>query len=520
MSNLLLHRRLMALSSISDAGAISCVYNVTSTTSATKILGFSTGMLSLIRSMEIDGYAVDPVLSYTFATTGQHLVVLRIATVFDATDLFRGCSALQQVIFDLNTAINVKLYRTFEGCSSLKEIDWRTSSIFAENLYRLFYQCSAGVKVDVSKIALRPSGSAISTQYMFYEAKTDEIIFSEVDKMALYETFWSLRSRTSLIDLTKVKAITQIHQVFINAFQPTKLDFGYCDLSAVAVTTDTVIEYNYHTAGTTIMLGKPFRYTRWKSVINGFRGTFIYNLNYDYSDFIKANPYVTPQANEPVSKVLRIRFCTNDAWVVDPSAEFVINGVRGIYTSQGVWEFAMTADTYAYPIYHSGQEIGEAIVKDDVQQIAFGSNATVYKVIDFSTAESYDPDVIVANDGWAWEQYPTSTLFLGLKSKKIALGESTSVVINTGMAGDIILTLAQGSQTFYHYGRIYDSTGKELVNMYGRICQSGNIVGHVQSEDGLLTFTYDKTNTRASELGLDRMYIKKIEHYDWPALPA
>ena len=510
----------MALTSISDAGAISCVYNVTSTTSATKILGFSTGMLSLIRSMEIDGYAVDPVLSYTFATTGQHLVVLRIATVFDATDLFRGCSALQQVIFDLNTAINVKLYRTFEGCTSLKEVDWRSSSVYAEDLQRLFYQCGAGVEVDISKVALKPSGSAISTLYMFYEAKIDQIVFAEADKMSLYYTFWSLRSRTALIDLTKVKALTQIHQVFINAYQPTVLDFGYCDMSGVAITNDTVLEYQYHTNGTTIMLGKPFRYTTWKSVINGFRGTFIYNLNYDYSDFIKANPYVTPQANEPVSKVLRIRFCTNNAWVVNPSAEFVINGVRGIYTSQGVWEFAMTADTYAYPIYHSGQEIGEAIVKDDVQQIAFGSNSSVYKVIDFSTADSYNPDVIESNEGWVWGQYSTSTEYLGLMSNDIELGQSTSVVINTGMIGDVILTLAQGSQTYYHFGRIYNSAGVELINMYGRACQSDNIVGHVQSDDGILKFKYDKTNTSSNERGQDRMYIKKIEHYDWPALPA
>ena len=87
------------------------------------------------------------------------------------------------------------------------------------------------------------------------------------------------------------------------------------------------------------------------------------------------------------------------------------------------------------------------------------------------------------------------------------------------MSGDIHLTLAQESQTYYHYGRIYNSAGVELKHMYGSICQSSKIVGDVYSEDGLLTFTYDK-HLSGSERGYDRMWIKKIENYNWPELPA
>lgn len=501
---------------VGDPGYIECTYNVRAA-GMQSIMYSNFSMLSAIVGMEVDGVPVPVDKSYQFETTGEHVIRFYVPQLFEMPQMFYGVNILTGVAFHINPLVRVQLFRTFYGCTDLRSVDFGDSYVWCDTMDSMFAQCTKSLTVDISKIHLLPQ-KVMATNMAFYNANIYEIVFGEVDAMSMNQTFWGLKSDTTLIDFTRVKAITASSDAFINAYQPDKIDFGYCDLSGINIGNNTFLDfYNSNPSGTTIMLGKPYIYDSWKAKIFDLRGTLIYNLEHDYSDIIEVYYAATPQAYAPVEKTLRVRFCTNDAWVTDPSAEFVINGVRGAYVSQGIWVFGMTAETYKYPVFYNGTEIGEAIVKDDVQNIAFGTNSAVYKVIDFSTADSFDPSVIVANDGWAWQEYQQSSYF-GLANNPIALGEKTSVTINTGMSGDIRLTLAQSSQTHYHFGKIYNSAGVLLKNMNGNGCQSFHIVGDVQSEDGILTFTYEKDGSSAN--GQDRMYIKKIESYNWPVIPA
>lgn len=502
---------------VGDPGYIECTYNVRAAGNQS-IMYSNFSMLSAIVGMEVDGVPVPVDKSYQFETTGEHVIRFYVPQLFEMYQMFYGVNILTGVAFHINPLVRVVLFRTFYGCTELRSVDFGDSYVWCDTMDSMFAQCTKSLTVDISKIHLLPE-KVMATNMAFYNANIYEIVFGEVNAISMNQTFWGLKSDATLIDFTRVKAITASTDAFINAYQPDKIDFGYCDLSGISIGNNTFLDfYNSNPSGTTIMLGKPYIYDSWKAKIFDLRGTLIYNLEYDYSDIIEACYAATPQAYAPVEKTLRVRFCTNDAWVTDPSAEFVINGVRGAYVSQGIWVFGMTADTYKYPVFYNGTEIGEAIVKDDVQNIAFGTNNAVYKAIDFSAADSFDPAVIVANDGWTWQVHQSSSYF-GLASNTVALGEKTSVTINTGMSGDIRLTLAQSSQTYYHYGRIYNSAGELLKSMSGNGCQSFHIVGDVQSEDGILTFTYEKTGS-ASAHGQDRMYIKKIESYNWPEIPA
>ena len=504
------------LVAVEDPGYIECTYNVRAA-GKQSIMYSRFSWLSAIVGMEVDGVPVPVDKSYQFETAGEHVVRFYLPQMFKMMSMFSGVNILTGVAFHINPLVRVQLFRTFYGCTDLRSVDFGDSYVWCGTMDSMFRSCTKNLTVDISKIHLLPE-ITMETTSAFYNSGIREVVFGEVDKMRLNQTFWGLKSDATLIDFTRVKAITASTNAFVNAYQPDKIDFGYCDLSGINIGNNTFLDfYNSNPSGTTIMLGKPYMYDSWKAKIFDLRGTLIYNLEHDYSDIIEVYYAATPQAYAPVEKTLRVRFCTNDAWVTDPSAEFIINGVRGAYVSQGIWVFGMTAETYKYPVFYNGTEIGEAIVKDDVQNIAFGTNDAVYKVVDFSTADSFDPAVIVANDGWAWQVYQSGSYF-GLASNPIALGEKTSVTINTGMSGDIRLTLAQSSQTHYHFGKIYNSAGVLLKNMNGNGCQSFHIVGDVQSEDGILTFTYGKDGSSAN--GQDRMYIKKIESYNWPEIPA
>ena len=525
-NNLSLRRRLLG-SFTTVEGYIDCTYNITDTSSPTKLIGLNTNRLGTIKEMVIDGEeSISPIQSYTFDSTGEHTVRMYVTSLFSsAEDLFNGCSVLTSVKFDLSENLKVRLFYTFYGCTKLKSIDWGNSNLYVSpSLGYMFYKCSSLENIDLSNIDFK-SMSSVNSTYAFQDCdKINNIIFGEIDELKLSTTFWSMNSSSSSLDFTRVKSITSYSQPFVNATQPDLMDFGECDLSACNVTRDIFFDfytYNYNKIGRTIMLGKPMTFPNCISKSSGrkLNGEFIYNLNYDYSSVIYMYPNVTPIANEPVNKTLKIRFCTNNAWVVDPSSNFIINEVTGVYTSQGIWEFPIIADTYKYPILHNGVEIGEAIVKDDVQQIIFGNNDLVYRVIDFSSADSFDPNIIMSNDGWELEEKATSSYY-GLYSNTIENGQETSVVLNTGMTGEIILTTSQSSQTYYHYGLIYNSNNTLLHKMEGSLYQSPEIIFKVPIEDGIIRIAYSKEKSSSNPNNQDKLWIKKLENYNWPELPA
>ena len=519
-NNLSLRRRLLG-SFATVEGYIDCTYNITDTSSPTKLIGLNTNRLGTIKEMVIDGEeSISPIQSYTFDSTGEHTVRMYVTSLFSsAEDLFNGCSVLTSVKFDLSENLKVRLFYTFYGCTKLKSIDWGNSNLYVSpSLGYMFYKCSSLENIDLSNIDFK-SMSTVSSTYAFQDCdKINNIIFGDIDKLTMNETFWSLGSNSSSLDFTRVKSITSVSRPFVNATQPNLMDFGECDLSTCNITRDSFFDFhiqNYYAK--TIMLGKPMNYPDVISKHSDFEGEFIYNLNYDYSNVIYEFTNITPIAYNVVNKTLKIRFCTENNWITDSSANFTINGVAGIYTSQGIWEFSITADTYKYPILYNGTEVGEAIVKDEVQQILIGNNDLVYQVIDFSSEDSFDPNIIISNDGWEWE---SGSSYYGLFNNTIDTGQETSIVINTGMIGEIILTTAQASQTYYHYGKIYNSSDTLLHKMEGQMYQSHEIIFKVLVEDGIIRIAYSKENSSSNPNHQDKLWIKKLEHYNWPELPA
>lgn len=520
-----------------DGGYIECVYNVTTTTQPTKLLGFNPGQMSMIRSMEIDGVNTQPVSEYIFNTAKEYTIRFYINYVFSALNMFKNCTALVSIIFNTNIDINLNLSNIANGCKSLQNVQFK-DGMNIKSLEQSFYRCTSLDTIDLTNVEYK------NLSYTFYGAQASNITFGYIDSVNLQGTFFVLKNEETTIDLTKIKKISGYSQPFASAEQPKLLDFGECDLSSCRVTQNCFFDFSSkNSSAKTIMLGKPMQYPNTISVQDKMQGEFRYNLEYDFSPIFYIHPNLIPIANKPVTKTLKIRFCTNNAWVVDPSSNFVINNVTGIYnTSQGVWEFPMVADTYKYPILHDDEKIGEAIVKEDIQQIAFGSNNEVYKVLDFSSKNLIDTSIITDIEGeWGWPEDMQSLKdqtgdssywkdldtqyfrndYLGYTHKRVDINETTSVTINTGMQGEVIITTAQNSQTHYYYGILYNNN-KQLIKMNGDLYQTDETKFKVNTVDGIIKFTYNKIYTREDPpptSGLDRMFIKKIEHYNWPEIP-
>lgn len=549
MNDLMLHRGLIMTQPVIDGGYIDCIYNVTTTTSPTKLLGFSNGQMSMIRSMEIDGVSIQPVSEYIFNTAKEYTIRFYINYVFSALNMFKGCTALVSIVFNTNTDIKVNMSNIANGCVNLQNVQFK-DNMNIKSLERSFYNCTSLDTVDLTNVEYK---NLLQT---FYDASVRNITFGDSDSVYLQGTFFTINNKETTIDLANIKKISGYSQPFASAIQPKLIDFGECDLSQCRVTQNCFFDFDSgqrNPNAQTIMLGKPMQYPNTISVQDKMYGEFIYNLKYDFSPIFYEHPNLKPIANKSVNKTLKIRFCTNNAWVVDPSSKFVINNVIGEYTSKGIWIFPIDADTYKYSILHNGVKIGEAIVKGDVeddveenvQQIAFGENNEVYKVLDFSSKNLIDTNIITDIEGgeWGWPEDMQNLKdqtgdtsywndldtqyfnkgYLGYTHKRVNINETTSVTINTGMQGEVIITTAQDSQTNFHYGKLYNNN-KQLIAMQGTLYQAHETKFKVSTDNGRITFTYSKTHININSdppasIGLDRMFIKKIEHYNWPEIP-
>ena len=540
MNDLMLHRGLIMTQPVIDGGYIDCKYNVTTTTSPTKLLGFSNGQMSMIRSMEIDGVSIQPVSEYIFNTAKEYTIRFYINYVFSALNMFKGCTALVSIVFNTNTDIKVNMSNIANGCVNLQNVQFK-DNMNIKSLERSFYYCISLDTVDLTNVEYK------NLSYTFYDASVRNITFGDSVSVNLRGTFFTINNKETTIDLTKIKKISGYSQPFASAIQPKFIDFGECDLFPCQITQNCFFEFDLGSRNPnaqTIMLGRPMQYPNTISIQDKMYGEFIYNLNYDFSPIFNEHPNLKPIANESVDKTLKIRFCTNNNWITDPSANFTINGVAGKYTSQGIWQFTITADTYKYPVFYEGYEVGEVIVKEGVQQIAFGSNNEVYQVLDFSSKNLIDPNIITDIEGeWGWPEDMQSLKdqtgdssywenldtqyfnkgYLGYTHKRVNINETTSVTINTGMQGEVIITTAQDSQTNFHYGKLYNNN-KQLIAMQGTLYKAHETKFKVSTDDGIIKFTYSKIHTNINSdppasIGLERMFIKKIEQYNWPEIP-
>lgn len=524
MFNYELYKRHTLLSPKTNHGYIECIYTTTSASTTVRLFGQSFRLYK-IRKLEIDGVECGPSYDYIFSSPGDHVVKVYIGDRITGEDyIFEECDKLKSVKFfiDENFPFSIGT-STFNNCTSLVSVDWNNSPIVFSANGSLFANCTKLTNIDL----IKPTINSSSFTSTFRNADSlSSIVFPKIDNASFTYTFIEITNPNIEVDLSNITKISWWNAPLQNTIVFKKLNFGECDLSTAVFDDYPFLCYWLNNVeGEVILLGAPMNYKGWIGAYNasysGFKGTVIYNLEYDYSDFFIENPNCTAVANKSVNKTLKIRFCTNDNWLTGSSHEFKINNVVGTYTGQGIYEFPIVADTYKYPIYYNNVEIGTAIVKDDIQQICFGNNPSVYKVIDFSSETSFDPSIIKSNENWS---FGIDSNYFGLHNPTISNGESTSVTLNTGMIGDIHLTLAQSSQTNYHYCTIKNNN-TTLKNLKGERYQSHFIKGVVNTNDGNLTFKYGKMADTVgkdpiSKRGYDKFYIKKLENYNWPELPA
>lgn len=179
-----------------DDGYIWCYYNVTTTESATKLLGNTTGIGT---TMNVDGVDVARATTYTFPTTGEHLVKftptaqsIGNATFTNVGGLVRAylpdyitstgtgsnndnapfarCSYLTLIVIP-DTFTSVGKF-TFSKCSRLKTVVLLATSPPTLGDYP-FYQCNALEKIKV------PSASVddykVATRWSSYASKITAI---------------------------------------------------------------------------------------------------------------------------------------------------------------------------------------------------------------------------------------------------------------------------------------------------------------------------------------------------------
>lgn len=526
MLNYELYKKHTSFSPKSDNGYIECVYNVSNVSNPIRLFG-EKFRLYKVRKLEIDGVEQGPEYTHVFSSPGEHVVKVYLNDrLSEGYNIFRDCSNLVSVKFYIDSPFSIGTY-AFADCISLINVDWNDSPITFSNNNFIFCNCSKLTDVDLIKPVLKSSDFTSTFNNCDSISK---IIFPKIDFARFTNTFVDINNPNVEIDLSNVSKIISWIRPLQNSTEFKKLNFGECDLSEANFADEPFLYYwTSSNVGEVILLGAPMNYKGWVGAYagsyNGLKSTITYNLEYDYSDLFFENPKCTPIANKAVNKTLKIRFCTNDNWLTGSSHIFKINNVVGTYTSQGIYEFPIIADTYRYPIYYNNAEIGTAIVKDEIQQICFGNNPNVYKVIDFSSEDSFDQSIIESNDGWSYGKYPgLNGDFFGLCNPKINNGETTNITLNTSMIGDIHLTLAQESQAYYHYC-IIKNNNSTLKTLKGNRYQSNCIKGTVNTNDGNLTFTYRKDADREGRdpipsIGYDRVFIQKLENYNWPELPA
>lgn len=131
-----------------DPDHIVCVYNVTSTSEATKLLNYTTGLVYQI----IDGVKQDAFqTTYTFDTLGEHTVKYKIDG--DYLNLsFNSCTNLTSIIMP-NNILQIGGAYFCHSCSSLTNVK------LSDNLNKIedksFYNCTSLTSVTI------PSGAYI-----------------------------------------------------------------------------------------------------------------------------------------------------------------------------------------------------------------------------------------------------------------------------------------------------------------------------------------------------------------------
>lgn len=103
----------------SGGGKITCTYNVTNTSSETKICDVDN--CKYIKNMTIDGVSVTPIDVYAFDSTGEHTIVFDLYLPTISEDAFRNCESLTSITIS-NNVTEIGDY-AFHNCYNLTSIN-------------------------------------------------------------------------------------------------------------------------------------------------------------------------------------------------------------------------------------------------------------------------------------------------------------------------------------------------------------------------------------------------------------
>ena len=122
-------------------------FNVTSTSEATYIMDSTGGATSYFSEIEIDGVVQQSVVSsYTFSTTGEHMVKYTLSNPALIGDgAFNSCTTLTSVI--IPGSLTVISSALFSGCSALTSV---TISEGVQNITNtVFKDCSSLTQITI-----------------------------------------------------------------------------------------------------------------------------------------------------------------------------------------------------------------------------------------------------------------------------------------------------------------------------------------------------------------------------------
>ena len=139
---------------------ITSTFNVTSTTSPTKVCNITTAFTEMF----VDGIQIDVASGYTFNTLGEHTVGYTLSdktTIVDSS--FQNCQRLSSIVI-LDSVTSIGTY-SFFGCSSLTSIDFGKGLKTIGNA--VFYYCSSLTSVTIPNSVTSIGPNAFYTCYFY-----------------------------------------------------------------------------------------------------------------------------------------------------------------------------------------------------------------------------------------------------------------------------------------------------------------------------------------------------------------
>lgn len=226
-----------------DDGKVWCVYDVVDTSAATTLLTSTTGL----SGMEIDGVAVTLAKTYTFGTTGEHLVKFSLNNNVTsiAENQFIGVTRLKEIVAP--SVITTLVQRAFKNCTGLTTIDF-------PNVTTIGYECFSGDTALTGELNLPALTTFAGNGEVFYNSGITGIVslgsLADTRPQSFYGCtslqFAILPSTITTLSQWVFRGCTSLKRVTCHATTPPSFDRAFIDctsLSAIYVPKESVSAY-------------------------------------------------------------------------------------------------------------------------------------------------------------------------------------------------------------------------------------------------------------------------------------